>query len=67
MLRRIMSFVDRIGDCAWTSDEDGLWYTPCNNIFVFIAGDPAENKFRFCPYCGRSLTFTPYQEPDDHP
>lgn len=41
--------------CRWSPDEDGVWFTGCNNAFAFDSGDPRENKFAFCPYCGKTL------------
>ncbi len=41
--------------CAWTEDGDGVWQTACGEAFVFTDGGPAENRARFCPYCGRPL------------
>lgn len=52
--------------CLWAEDEDGNWWTACNNGFVFTDGGPTENGMRFCCYCGRDLqveTETP--EPED--
>jgi hypothetical protein len=41
--------------CVWGQDDDGNWDTSCGNTFVFIDGDPAENRFAYCPYCGGNL------------
>ena len=41
--------------CTWTENEDGVYETSCNNMFVFNDGRPVENGFRYCPYCGREL------------
>ena len=42
--------------CTWTQNEDGVYETNCNNMFVFNDGGPVENDFRYCPYCGRELS-----------
>jgi len=42
-------------ECEWSQDEDGDWETACDEIHVFIEGDPVENNHRFCPYCGKRL------------
>lgn len=46
--------------CVWTEDEGGNWNTGCDNSFVIIEGSPAENKMRFCCYCGKPITEKPY-------
>jgi len=50
--------------CNWRQDEDGVWDTECNNLFILNEGGPTFNGFKFCPYCGGSLTETPYTEND---
>ena len=42
--------------CTWTQNEDGVYETNCDNMFVFNDGGPVENGFRYCPYCGRELS-----------
>ncbi len=58
---------EKPGSCCWTDDGDGLWETECGEAFVFTDGGPAENKAKFCPYCGKPLDVTPQTEetPDD--
>jgi hypothetical protein len=43
--------------CVWTlEDEDGSAYqTSCGEMFEFNDGGPAENKAKFCQYCGKAL------------
>jgi hypothetical protein len=41
--------------CAWKIDEDGVYWTLCDNAHEFIIGGPNENYFEFCPYCGKRL------------
>jgi hypothetical protein len=46
--------------CVWTRDEDmhgtEYWELSCgDHPFVFTDGGPEENKFRFCPTCGKPL------------
>ena len=50
--------------CEWTPDDDGTWNTGCGNSLVFIAQGPAENNFKFCPYCGGSLRENPPNDAD---
>jgi len=51
--------------CLWGEDvADGVWETACGHRhrFVFNAGDPADNEFLFCPYCGRPLKTLVYED-----
>lgn len=42
--------------CTWSEDpDDGSYDTDCGNKHVFIEGTPAENGYRFCPYCGGAM------------
>lgn len=46
--------------CAWTYRPEqygtgDYWETGCGNAFQIASGTPAENGFRFCPYCGKRL------------
>lgn len=41
--------------CRWTRDEDDTWFSGCGEAFVFTDGTPRENKYAYCPYCGRTL------------
>lgn len=43
-------------ECQWKSDGDGIYETGCGATFCFIDDGPHGNGFRFCPYCGYSLT-----------
>lgn len=31
------------------------WETTCKKAHSFITGTPEENRYRFCPYCGKKL------------
>ena len=48
--------------CLWGQDEDGVWETSCGHGFEFNDGDPADNAFLFCPYCGKQLKTLVYEE-----
>lgn len=41
--------------CAWTQDADGIYHTGCGNAWFFDTGTVAENKAKFCLYCGGDL------------
>ena len=48
--------------CLWGQDEDGMWETSCGRAFEFNDGDPADNAFLFCPFCGKQLKTMVYEE-----
>jgi hypothetical protein len=51
--------------CTWTEDADtGAYDTGCSNKHIFIDGTPAQNGYRFCPYCGGALADAP--DPNAH-
>ena len=50
--------------CLWGQD-DGIWETGCGHAFEFNDGDPTDNYFRFCPYCGKSLVVIDYDDVDN--
>ena len=46
--------------CEWEKDNniDGygiLYNTICDEIQYFEAGDIKENKYKYCPYCGKLI------------
>ena len=47
--------------CDWQENDIGWWDTDCNNAHVFIEDGPIWNEFKFCPYCGKPITETPYE------
>ena len=55
----------KTGSCDWEENEDGWWNTDCGNAFEFTDGSPIYNEFKCCPYCGKTLTETPYSKDDD--
>jgi hypothetical protein len=39
--------------CTWTEDiEDGNFWTTCGETWEFIDGNIADNRVKFCHYCG---------------
>jgi hypothetical protein len=45
--------------CQWYLDEDTdseLWLTTCGHSFQLYDAGPADNKMKFCCYCGKPLT-----------
>lgn len=41
--------------CKWQIDDEGIYETGCGNRFEFWEGTPKENRFIYCPYCGKPL------------
>ena len=42
--------------CTWTPDDtfndDCTWHSACGELWSFIDGGPAENRVKYCHYCG---------------
>jgi len=53
--------------CAWHGDAAGSdhWETDCHNAFVLNDGTPADNRMKFCCYCGRPLVTDAATDEDD--
>ena len=51
--------------CEWSGNVDGFYDTACGNAHEFITDGPTENGYRYCPYCGKTLTVPPHHQP--HP
>lgn len=43
--------------CKWEiyDIEMNAYETGCHKTFVFENDGPEENRFKYCPYCGREL------------
>lgn len=43
--------------CWWDlADDDASHYeTSCGHAFEFTTDGPRENRFTFCPYCGKRI------------
>ena len=51
------------GFCEWKQyDENDIYYTGCEQIHMFIDGSPTDNKYEYCPYCGKKIKVAPYTE-----
>lgn len=49
---------DESETCKWELVFDGDfkdWHTECGEVFTLDSVPPAENGFKFCPYCGKRL------------
>ena len=52
--------------CRWRLDRiDDFFFTDCDNAFQFAADGIVENKFEFCPYCGRKIKEVYFKEISD--
>ena len=63
----VMREIDRLAKeynkdcCEWKQyDENDIYYTGCEQIHMFIDGSPTDNKYEFCPYCGKKIKVAPY-------
>jgi len=47
----------KLETCKWEryGIEWNTYDTECGGTFELFAGDPEENKMKFCPYCGREI------------
>ena len=44
--------------CKWKSEFDDMadtWETECGEIWLMLEGGLADNKVKFCPYCGHKI------------
>jgi hypothetical protein len=48
--------------CEWVEDDSGVWATDCGFSFEFNEGGPGDNKFEYCPFCGKNLGANPFVE-----
>lgn len=47
-----------IETCSWIQEDDPeicCWETRCGNSFYFTEGTPADNRMKYCCYCGKLL------------
>jgi len=46
-------------ECIWEEengvDSDGTYITSCDNMFTIMEGNPKDNNFKYCLYCGGKL------------
>ena len=46
----------QVKQCKWKYDEWGeVWRTECENAQEFLEGGVKDNRYKFCPYCGRKI------------
>lgn len=42
--------------CLWEyNDTDDFYETACGEGHMFNEGTISENKYKFCPYCGKEI------------
>ena len=53
---------EQVNDCCeWTYGDDvadavtDIYDTKCGNMHMFIGGSPSDNKYKYCPYCGKKI------------
>ena len=50
---------NEIGECIWKEEKDidscHVYNTDCENMFEFVDGNPKDNNFKYCPYCGKAI------------
>ena len=55
--------------CLWEQDyyasNEGRWDTQCGESFYLENGTPADNKMKYCPYCGYKLFFREYSADEE--
>ena len=44
-------------ECKWTFDDDesNTWASGCGELWSFIDGGPAENRVKYCHWCGKPV------------
>ena len=42
--------------CNWERWESGQYETQCGTAFEFTNDGVTENSFKFCPFCGGTIT-----------
>ncbi len=42
--------------CKWTyQDIEDYYDTQCEEGYAFVEGNVKDNKFKYCPYCGKLI------------
>lgn len=56
MLSEFMEGCQESEVCVWTYDDINCKYdTTCERAFQFIEDDFEENRFEYCPHCGKKI------------
>lgn len=51
--------------CTWSQNAEGNWETSCDEVYCIADGTPAENRMKFCTYCGLPVVEKVYEEEDE--
>lgn len=53
--------------CVWTWNDpvENEWASACGEYHVFEEGDPADNHFTHCPFCGGEIKTVKLDESED--
>jgi peptide subunit release factor 1 (eRF1) len=58
--------MNRQESCKWSNHQSGVYETGCNEAHEFMVDGPEENRFSFCPYCGKEIeVVTPEPTPQE--
>ena len=43
--------------CEWKQHEREIdvYFTECGQAHIFVDGNPEENNYEYCPYCGKKI------------
>ena len=41
--------------CTWRDNMDAIYETGCGNLHIINDGSPAENRMKYCCYCGKEI------------
>lgn len=58
----ILAMVPPVHVCRWEEDADGIYRTACGQSWCFTDGTAAENRAKFCIYCGGSIADVLFEE-----
>lgn len=56
---------DAVTVCYWLRDEDGNDQANCGGTWTLNDGTPPENDMKYCPYCGKPISWSDYSGDDD--
>lgn len=47
--------------CTWfiVGDTETIYETSCNHTHEFLCQGVDENQYKYCPYCGKSISTEP--------
>ena len=62
-LDKIIEIVNQLAEeydndvCEWKQHEREIdvYFTECGQAHIFVNGNPEENNYEYCPYCGKKI------------